>query len=314
MWHVGTPIGRLRTLLDMGEEPKSARKKPSGKCIFCGRSPPAVKMSDEHIWSNWLRKIIPRHLWRSERVLDENGLTVPETYRFKQGDVGTKTVRVICRSCNNGWMKEIVDRAKPYATRLVKGELIVLDREAQRALIDWIALSALMSNQITRASHNLPGDDIAYFYENRRAPPHWFVGIGYFMGVRALSANHSHFAVIGADKDTDEVVSIPLVKHTFSAVIGCLFTLVDVDVYQSEELRIGLAKRISPTDLAGLYAPHVFGLQPSAGNFIFPPTPIAWVMGPDHFEPMFAPGPTHAFSIANRVTQLLKIAGDRAVR
>lgn len=247
-------------------------------------------------------------------VIDEHGKPVMGTFRYVQGDVGTKTVRVVCRPCNHGWMREIVDRAKPYAAPLLRGDFMILDRKAQIALADWIALAALMSNQITKSKHNLAAEDVAYFYENKRAPPHWFVGISYFVGIPAISFDHSLLARTERSQETNEVVAIPFVQHSFSSIIGSLFTLVHVAVYENDEIRTNASKILSLANIAGLYGPNVFNIQPGGGNFIFPPHPATWVVGPDHFEPMLQDGPTHAFTIANRVTGLLKKVGDRSER
>lgn len=258
----------------MGKKPKRANLKPPGTCIFCKRSPPEIKMSQEHIWSDWLQDILPRHPVRTEGFTP-NLLEIE--YIEKQGDVGTKKVRIVCTECNGGWMSGIVAAAKPYATTLINGGNIYLDQNGQRALADWIGLSALMANQITRSGDKLDTADIAYFYKTHHTPPHWFVGIGFFVGIRGLSFNHGSARLVVVDERTGER-SVLLVKHAFAAILGNLFTLVDVDVNVSFIGR--------PPPVGSFYAPHVVGIHPSAGPSIqLPPPPICFIVGPTHFWP-----------------------------
>lgn len=259
-------------------------------------------MSQEHIWSDWLSEILPRQISRSEGYTTD---LVNVEYKEHQGDVGTKRVRVVCTDCNNGWMSQIVTAAKPYATSLIRGGNLYLDRECQRAMANWIALSALMANQITKSRHKLPQEDVAFFYANHQPPPHWFVGIGYFLGLRGIAFNHALAPLVIHNEQTGERLPI-LVKHVFASIIGNLFTLVDVDV---KGLMIG-----TPPGLGSFYEPHVIGIQPSAGPSIqFPPYPLAFIMGPTHFWPG-----TSAMRVARKavdaVSEAYKAAGLPVLR
>jgi hypothetical protein len=285
----------------MGKKPKRANLKTPGTCLFCRRSPPEIKMSKEHIWSDWLPEILPRQHSRSEGYTTNVGKGA--TYTIHQGDVGTKKVRVVCTDCNNGWMSQIVTAAKPYAMALISGQNIYLDQNGQRAMANWIGLSALMANQITKSRHKLPKEDIDYYYQNHLPPPHWFVGVGYFVGMRGTSFNHGLAPLVALDTRSGERSTI-LVKHAFAAILGNLFTLVDIDVNGS------LVGR--PPPVGSFYAPHIVGIQPSAGPSIqFPPPPICFIVGPNHFWQG-----THAWRIARKaidaVLKAYEIAGIKA--
>jgi hypothetical protein len=174
----------------MGKKPKRKNQRPPGTCVFCKRSPPDIKMSQEHIWSDWLQDILPDFGARTEQYTPDLE-NEPHSSISKQGSVGTKKVKAVCEQCNNEWMSKIVNDAKPIARKLVLGEAVELNLDAQKKIVDWVALAALMALRITKDRHRFPEADLAYFYENRSAPPHWFVGIGYFNGLPSLCSNHS---------------------------------------------------------------------------------------------------------------------------
>jgi hypothetical protein len=271
----------------MTKPPKRKNLRPPGKCLFCGGGAvPGNPMTKEHIWSDWVQKILPRLPSRTEGHSGKN-------VKHFQGDVGTKKVRVVCRECNGGWMRNIVDAAKPYAKKLIDGDTFQLDLTGQRALTNWIALSALMANRITKSRHQIPPDDIAYFYARHEAPPHWFVGIGHFVGLRGLSFNHSAFALVGRDtRDGSE--SIMFVKHSFATILGNLFTLVDANV--------GLDHPLAKIPAGSAYLPNIVSLQPNAFPQIpFPGPDICIIHGPEHFWPG-----THAYGIGRRATDALE--------
>src|SRR5262245_12065211 len=88
----------------------------AGRCIFCGKQ---GDMSKEHIWSDWLDEVIPRggdHFVTVTSFLDAEGNSLPDLRQKRQGSVHTKKVRRVCRSCNGGWMSNIVNTAKQPAT------------------------------------------------------------------------------------------------------------------------------------------------------------------------------------------------------
>jgi hypothetical protein len=260
----------------MGKKPKRKNLKPPGKCIFCGERP----LSKEHIWSDWLQQILPRQALRAEgttEMFDTQGVLLPPTQRVIQGDVGTKKVKVVCIECNNTWMSRIVEEAKRYAPKLISGEQMQLDPVGQRAIANWIGLSALMANQITKARHKLPKSDVDHFYKMHASPPHWFIGIGYFVGNPGISFNHAHIAT--SLQDRNGTVSTDFVKHSFAAIIGHLFTLVDVSDQPDHPL--------AQFPVALVYRPNIANIQPSSPgvDIPFPPPGACTIHGPEHFWP-----------------------------
>jgi hypothetical protein len=76
------------------------------------------------------------------------------TRKTRPGDVTTKKLRVVCKSCNNGWMGAIETRAKPGLSAMIRGAPISLSRDLQTKIATWVALKVLVSE------HTAPKDVI----------------------------------------------------------------------------------------------------------------------------------------------------------
>src|SRR5262245_1834204 len=93
-------------------------------CVFCGNS---LKNTDEHIFSNWLHKYIPKNADQSHtrtaiRSAESNPLIQGVQYSAKmQGGVATLKIPVVCeRKCNNGWMSGWEVAVKPHMISLIR--------------------------------------------------------------------------------------------------------------------------------------------------------------------------------------------------
>src|SRR4051794_18550868 len=107
-----------------------AGSKPGGKrCIFCGFEPRG-KLSEEHVFPDWLLKTIPPPADRGRRWRTLGygiGLDNDVTVR-SEGPGGTPViVRAVCQECNTGWMKEMEAAFSPLGKKLVTGQLVALD-------------------------------------------------------------------------------------------------------------------------------------------------------------------------------------------
>src|SRR5437016_6546602 len=97
-------------------------KKVPGRCVFCD----GTGLTKEHIWSDWLKDVIPPtedHV-NTDIVIhpDHNARValVTPSQRKRQGGLNTRKMRNVCGGCNGGWMKTIVDRAKPFAEWMIQ--------------------------------------------------------------------------------------------------------------------------------------------------------------------------------------------------
>ena len=120
-------------------------------------------------------------MMRTQRVVYGDGgevvSTIPQQ-RLRPGHLGTFKARVVCKPCNNGWMREAETAAFEVLEPILRGDLAApLGAKSQHRI-------AVMASTIF-AMIDIVGDDSAirqadssYIYENLGPPAHWHVYIG----------------------------------------------------------------------------------------------------------------------------------------
>jgi hypothetical protein len=127
------------------------------QCLFCERR----ANSDEDIWPKWLLKAVgPRRLYAFR------GGTAPR--ERKVGSLKFKA-RLVCRTCNNGWMSRLENNVRPVLTPMLQGGSALLRRRERHRLALWgVKMSMLVE-------HTLGGGPTYWTERERRAfaaPPH----------------------------------------------------------------------------------------------------------------------------------------------
>jgi hypothetical protein len=116
-------------------------RRAPGRCIFCG----AFGLTKEHVLPDWLRSIFPRLPTDTHTVgtvdwvhLPTAGIMPLPSRRLRQGQAGSRKVKVVCKGCNTGWLSVMEESTKPILGSLVQGTAGVLTNTQQRALAAWI--------------------------------------------------------------------------------------------------------------------------------------------------------------------------------
>lgn len=108
-------------------------------CIFCG----GTKMSAEHIWPQWAAKRVAHtgvHKVRSYRQLEGHD---PAEHQSDQRAYELRA-KIVCETCNNGWMSGIEDAAKPYFETMLYGRGRQIHPLAQRTLAAWALKTSIV--------------------------------------------------------------------------------------------------------------------------------------------------------------------------
>src|SRR6266478_112392 len=126
----------------MAKNARSKEPRPPRKCIFCGKP----GMSNEDVWGRWLRPYVRadmrKHHFYAERI-NRPGEPNTASARLRAGDPLHSKVRVVCETCNNGWMSMIQERAKPILIPLIQGKATILGIEAQQTVASWCAMATM---------------------------------------------------------------------------------------------------------------------------------------------------------------------------
>ena len=163
--------------------------KPPGQCIFCGRRPPLVKITKEHVFGDWLRSNFPRDAATTHTLgfIDwRRGLHQPTvTSKRGQGHSGSKKVRCVCGDCNNGWLSNSVeDVAKSILTELMTGQLTTINPTMQRILATWAAKTVMTSEQIDPKKAVVHQSERTWLKDNLEPPRGWHIWVGSYSGTR----------------------------------------------------------------------------------------------------------------------------------
>jgi hypothetical protein len=86
-------------------------------------------MSREHIWGDWLRDYVVanavNHQMQATRAIAP-GESDRVTTKLKSGDPLSTNLEIVCAKCNNEWLSQIQERAKPILIPLIQGMSIEL--------------------------------------------------------------------------------------------------------------------------------------------------------------------------------------------
>lgn len=233
-------------------------------CIFCGQP----GSSREHIFSQWLHKVVPTDSHRNETAYwhDNQGHRTVSQKLDKQGGVHTKVTLAPCEDCNNIWMSGIVDIAKPIVDAVTHGRQIFLGEREQLILANWIALSAMMADAATKSKFKLPDNDRANMYTFGTAPPHWYIGIGQYDGPENYAAFQTAIRVSPSNS-----FGPPHIVHSITMIWGKLFGIVHA-VSPSQHPRA----RIIPIEN---FYPHIKPIWPRFEPITFPLNEAEWIIG-----------------------------------
>jgi hypothetical protein len=134
-------------------------------CRFCGAFD--RQLTNEHVWPTWLRDFLPPILGRS---YGERWNSATGRQRWQQALLAS-TVRVFCNGCNNGWMSQLEDAAKPVVGPMVIGQAVELDATAQEIVANWIACKSLVAVQTSGVEQPIPEYHYRRVHDFRGAPP-----------------------------------------------------------------------------------------------------------------------------------------------
>lgn len=197
-------------------------------CIFCGA---VGKLTNEHIWGDWTRNYVPRtqnkHEFRSIVAKTPTSETA-EPVRIRAGDPLNSQVKVVCKPCNNGWLSQIQEKAKPYLIPLVEGRGAFLGRQAQRQIATWATMATMTGEYLSRDPQNIsvPQSERSKFMQTSRPPRNWRIWIGKYEREKwAGQWLHNSFPIYSTSEIAEvSASSVRRPNHqTTSFVIGKLF-------------------------------------------------------------------------------------------
>ena len=215
--------------------------KPPGRCIFCGNG----GLSKEHIFADWLKELFPRDETSSHTygTIDPSPVIgVPRiSLRDRPGHGRTRKVRVVCKSCNNGWMSALEERTKPMLLPVIGGQRHRLPLEAQELLATWAAKTVMIAEHVRPHKDGISQTDRTFLKDRLKPADNWYVWIATYSGSswRNLTIYQSR-----GHLQKSPVGGPGVIKHYIQATtFGVGHLLVLVVNTSCEEVRIALSGR-----------------------------------------------------------------------
>lgn len=148
------------------------RSSVPGRCIFCAK---VGSLSKEHLWSEWTHELVRlptaqhAHAWTHVVGSKTHG-EISRTTKDRQGHITTKQLRVVCKTCNETWMSQIEEAAKPILIPLILGRAGRLDQEVQAKLATWVTLKVMVAEQNKREEAVFSEEERNLFMRERAIP------------------------------------------------------------------------------------------------------------------------------------------------
>ena len=154
------------------------------ECLACGTtSSPA---SREHVFAKWLLTAlaaleVPIGLFREFG----DGTTQRQRQDIKLDSFKLKR---LCEACNNGWMADLENLAKPLILAIIKGErsLAAFDEDERRALAKWAGKTAIIESHAVGAESPVSGEYLRFMRKREDNVPGGFA---------VAACNHSMLGV-----------------------------------------------------------------------------------------------------------------------
>ncbi|HZZ57824.1 MAG TPA: hypothetical protein VFE31_08325 [Opitutaceae bacterium] len=145
-------------------------------------------MTAEHVTAKWIGKLFPQqnpYTFNSIRRRDftaNNSLIrdVAEESRGS-GDPISRRAKIVCAECNNGWMKDFQDGAKPILVPFFNGTLLSLNRPQQKVLAAWATMTAMVMEYVRRPII-VPQAERTRLRKDLTALPTWMIWMGRYGG------------------------------------------------------------------------------------------------------------------------------------
>lgn len=156
--------------------------RPPKRCIYCG----ATGVTKEHLWGSWSRKLARATFPATEHIVTRfvageisPALVAPGPLT-RAGSPRSLTLKVVCRACNNGWMKENVDAAIPLLKRLHDGIWWNLLDEERTVLAVWAIQLTCTWEWADRDTIAVPQKERNHLRMYHTPSPYWAVFAGRF--------------------------------------------------------------------------------------------------------------------------------------
>ncbi len=129
--------------------------------MFCENTPVTL----EHVWPDWVR----RNVFPDEGPRRHVAAVNDEPIREWTAPPATLKAKIVCESCNSGWMSDIEKHVAPLLTPMANGEAVKLLAEDQLWIGRWALKTGLVFNYVMKPEEGVNPAFCHGFYKHLEA-------------------------------------------------------------------------------------------------------------------------------------------------
>lgn len=172
--------------------PKNPQYRHHRQCRFCSNE----ANSREHFYPQWAKALLTVfYPYRSYNVDDfvVNGTELQKVTSTKTltGDARSSPIKVVCSSCNEGWMSTLQDQNKEIIIAIGNRQKVNLNGEEQLSLSKWAIMTSIVIEYFHPKLAFSTQEEREGFAKTGKIPANWFVWLAAFDG--SLWTGHNHF-------------------------------------------------------------------------------------------------------------------------
>lgn len=96
----------------------------------------------------------------------------------RPAEMTTRKMRVVCATCNSGWLNRLEAAARPHLTKMVQGKRFMLSPDDQLAVARWCAAKVMMAEHGPSIEPVTPPADRAAMSQELKIPDYFRIYLG----------------------------------------------------------------------------------------------------------------------------------------
>lgn len=235
----------------------SLKKKISiDKCIYCGS---AGKLTKEHIFGKWMKAHLKDQNYTKHmqaRLMDENVGVLGRGSLAKSNNISDDSLRIVCSSCNNGWMSTIQNKAKNIIPNLMRHKWILNTPDDVLSVAQWCTMVAISFQFATPDMVSLSFENRKRFMDTLCPPSGMKIYCGFSFYENGTTLNWYRPAQIDPHLNGEKFNAFTFICRLEGFFFYCTFVEEPYDKFQSGIEFINVRK-IWPLPLGSLVRPDV---------------------------------------------------------
>jgi hypothetical protein len=174
------------------------RTQKSGTCIFCREG----GLSKEDFYPRWLRRHFPpparmntRHRMQTMTISSSGRTTmtpITQGTQSRPGHTISRKLHLVCKKCNNGWMSQLQEAAKPLLLELFNQRWSINSDDDRLIVCRWITMFNIVSEFMNEDTIGISESDRQTFYRTCNPLPNWKIWLAWHNGSDAGAAKQEH--------------------------------------------------------------------------------------------------------------------------